>query len=86
MEDHKCDNPWLNAPDFSGFIGDSGTAEKNYAVCSYYRYFDVEEKKVYSQLKLEQKIKYNVGFNVFTNSTSLGVEAHGYQDNLEWTL
>lgn len=43
-EDLNCDNPWKSALDFTGFIGKGGNSDKNYAVCSYWRYFNVEEK------------------------------------------
>ena len=45
-EDLTCDNPWMSAPDFTAFIIDADPLvvngpDKNYAVCSYFRYFAV---------------------------------------------
>jgi len=37
-------------------------------------------------LKLGEKIKYNVGFNVFENSKVNTTIASGYRNNLEWVL
>ena len=82
-EDITCDDPWLSSEDLSGFVTDDNQDGKQYAACSYYRYFSTTQA---TEMKVGDTITWIAGFNQFENGAATARLNSGVSQELTWII